>query len=221
MSAFGGKADMLQCPLFHRKRTLNARRINETASCGHSRIRRNTQNLTQQLRTFEKPIGVGTTVIRMKDCRIRIELYGTMVDPLNQLPKPKDENGSDGSAMPNGTLDGFNHVLDFDEGLTHVFRVSTIVFLRQSFGDVASVRNLSISCRDQLLNILVILSHSGGLLLINLFAWQPWQLGDIGRDPLLFKYSRHVRRRTPQFLKRGKRMPSICNSSHLCTNWSS
>jgi hypothetical protein len=91
--------------------------------------------------------------------------------------------------MPNGTLDGFNHVLDFDEGLTHVFRVSAIVFFRQSFRDVASVRNLSISCCDQPLNILVILSHSGGLLLINLFARQPWQLGDIGRDPLLFKYS--------------------------------
>ena len=25
------------------------------------------------------------------------------------------------SFMPNGTLDGFNHVLDFEEGLTHVF----------------------------------------------------------------------------------------------------
>ena len=35
---------------------------------------RNTQNLTQQLRTFENPIGVGTTVIRMKDCRIRNEI---------------------------------------------------------------------------------------------------------------------------------------------------
>jgi len=91
--------------------------------------------------------------------------------------------------MPNGTLDGFNHVLDFDEGLTHVFRVSAIVFLRQSFRDVASVRNLSISCCDELLNVLVILSHSGGLLLINLFARQPWQLG---RDPLLFKYFRLV-----------------------------
>ena len=31
-------------------------------------------NLTQQLRTFENPIGVGTTVIRMKDCRIRNEI---------------------------------------------------------------------------------------------------------------------------------------------------
>src|SRR6516165_4282767 len=68
--------------------------------------------------------------------------------------------------MPNGTLDGFNHVLDFDKGLTHVFRVSAIVFLRQSFRDAASIRNLSISCCDQLLNVLVILSHSGGLLLI-------------------------------------------------------
>jgi hypothetical protein len=91
--------------------------------------------------------------------------------------------------MPNGTLDGFNHVLDFDEDLTHVFRVSAIVFFRQSFRDVAAVRNPSISCCNQPLNILVILSHSGGLLLINLFARQPWQLGDIGRDPLLFKYS--------------------------------
>ena len=33
--------------------------------------------------------------------------------------------------------------------------------------DVAAVRNLSISCCDQLLNVLVILHHSGGLLLIN------------------------------------------------------
>ena len=31
-------------------------------------------NLTQQSRTFENPIGVGTTVIRMKDCRIRNEI---------------------------------------------------------------------------------------------------------------------------------------------------
>ena len=80
---------------------------------------------------------------------------------------------------------------------------------------------IAISCCDQLLNVLVILSHSGGLLLINLFARRPWQLGHIGRDPLLFKYFRHVRRRTPQFLKLGQRMPSICNSGHLCTNWSS
>jgi tetratricopeptide (TPR) repeat protein len=75
--------------------------------------------------------------------------------------------------MPNGALDGFNHVLDFDEGLTHVFRVSAIVLLRQRFRDAASVPNLSISCCDQLLNVLVILSHSDGLLLINRFAQQP------------------------------------------------
>jgi hypothetical protein len=42
--------------------------------------------------------------------------------------------------MPNGTLDGFNHVLDFDEGLTYVFRISATLFLRQSFRDVAAVR---------------------------------------------------------------------------------
>jgi hypothetical protein len=82
-----------------------------------------------------------------------------------------------------GTLDGFNHVLDFDEALTQVFRVSAIVFFRQSFRDVASVRNLSISCCDQLLNVLIILSHSGSLLLIKLFAQQPPQLGDIRRNP--------------------------------------
>jgi hypothetical protein len=85
--------------------------------------------------------------------------------------------------MPNGTLDGFNHILDFDEGLTDVFRVSAILFLRQSSHDVAAVRNLSISCCDQLLNVFVILSHSGGLLLPNLFAQQLRQLGDIRRDP--------------------------------------
>jgi hypothetical protein len=84
--------------------------------------------------------------------------------------------------MPNGTLDGFNHVLDFDEGFTQVFCVSAVVFFRQSFRDVASVRNLSISCCHQLLNVLVILSH-GGLLLINLFAQQTGQLGDIAGDP--------------------------------------
>jgi hypothetical protein len=67
--------------------------------------------------------------------------------------------------MPNGTLDGLNHVLDFNEGLTHVFRVSATLFLRQSFRDVAAVRNLSISRCDQLLNVLVIVSHSDGLLL--------------------------------------------------------
>jgi hypothetical protein len=67
------------------------------------------------------------------------------------------------SLMPNGTLDSFNRVLDFDEGLTHVFRVTAIVFLRQTLRDVAAVRNLSISCCDQLLNVLVILSR-GGLL---------------------------------------------------------
>jgi len=44
------------------------------------------------------------------------------------------------SLMPNGTLDGFNHILDFDEGLTDVFRVSAILFLRQSSRDVAAVR---------------------------------------------------------------------------------
>jgi hypothetical protein len=87
------------------------------------------------------------------------------------------------SLMPNGTLDGFNHILDFDEGLTDVFRVSAILFLRQSSHDVAAVRNLSISCCDQLLNVFVILSHSGGLLLVNLFAQQLRQLGDIRRDP--------------------------------------
>src|SRR6516225_959926 len=117
----------------------------------------------------------------------------SVIDPKRTLDVLKSASEAEGrerlglwvgdiSLMPNGTLDGFNHVLDFDEGLTHVFRVSAIVFLRQSAGDVASVRNLSISCCDQLLNILVILSHSGGLLLINLFARQPWQLGDIGRS---------------------------------------
>jgi hypothetical protein len=39
------------------------------------------------------------------------------------------------------------------------------LFLRQSFRDVAAVRNLSISRCDQLLNVLVIVSHSDGLLL--------------------------------------------------------
>jgi hypothetical protein len=72
--------------------------------------------------------------------------------------------------MPNGTLDGFNRVLEFDEGITRVFRVTAIVFFRQSFRDVAAVRNLSISCCDQLLNVLVILSQSGGLLLIKLLC---------------------------------------------------
>jgi hypothetical protein len=63
------------------------------------------------------------------------------------------------SLMPDGTLDGFNYVLDFDEDLTQLLRVFAIVFLRQSFHDAASVRNLSISCCDQHLNVLVILSH--------------------------------------------------------------
>jgi hypothetical protein len=53
---------------------------------------------------------------------------------LNQLLNPKGENGSTFgstiSLMPNGTLDGFNQVLDFDEGLTHAFSISMIVFLR-------------------------------------------------------------------------------------------
>jgi hypothetical protein len=49
--------------------------------------------------------------------------------------------------MPNGTLDGFNRLLDFDERLTHVFRITAIVFLRQMRGDVTAVRNLPISCR--------------------------------------------------------------------------
>jgi hypothetical protein len=84
--------------------------------------------------------------------------------------------------MPNGTLDGFNHILDFDEGLTDVFRVSAILFLRQSSRDVAAVRNLSISRCDQLLNVFVILSHNGGLLLINLFAQQLRQLGAVQRQ---------------------------------------
>jgi hypothetical protein len=66
--------------------------------------------------------------------------------------------------MPNGTLNGFNRGLDFDEGLKQFFRVSAILLLLQSFRDIASVRNLPISCCDQLLSVLVILSHSGGLL---------------------------------------------------------
>jgi hypothetical protein len=67
------------------------------------------------------------------------------------------------SLMPNGTLDGFNCVLDFDESLTHVFRITAIVFLRQTLREVAPVRNVSVSCCDQSLNALVILNHSGGL----------------------------------------------------------
>ena len=43
------------------------------------------------------------------------------------------------SLMPNGTLNRFNHVLDFDEGLTHVFCVGAIVFHRQCFRDVTAV----------------------------------------------------------------------------------
>jgi hypothetical protein len=64
--------------------------------------------------------------------------------------------------MPNGTLDGFNCVLDFDESLTHVFRITAIVFLRQTLHQIASARNLSIPRCDQSLNVLVILNHSGG-----------------------------------------------------------
>jgi hypothetical protein len=82
------------------------------------------------------------------------------------------------SLMPNGAFDGFNRVLDFDESLTRVFRVTAIVFLRQMFCHVAAVRNLFISCCDQFLNVLVILSHSG-LLLIHPFAQQFRQLGDV------------------------------------------
>jgi hypothetical protein len=81
--------------------------------------------------------------------------------------------------MPNGTLDGFNRALDFDEGINQVFRVSAILLLRQSFRDVASVRNLSISCCDQLLSVLVILSHSGVLLLIKFFVQQLRQLSNV------------------------------------------
>jgi hypothetical protein len=58
-------------------------------------------------------------------------------------------------------------------GCNHVFRITAIVFLRQNLRDVAAVRNLSISCCDQLLNVFVILSHSGGLLLIDLLAQRP------------------------------------------------
>ena len=64
-----------------------------------------------------------------------------------------------------------------------MFSVSPpFLFLRQSSRDVAAVRNLSISRCDQLLKVFVILSHSGGLLLINLFAQQLRQLGDIHRN---------------------------------------
>jgi hypothetical protein len=88
--------------------------------------------------------------------------------------------------MPNSTLDGFNRVLAFDESLTRIFRVTAIVFLRQTLRDVAAVCNLSISCCDQLLNVLVILSHGGGLLLIDLFAHQLRQLSKIGSYPPRF-----------------------------------
>jgi hypothetical protein len=66
---------------------------------------------------------------------------------------------------------------------SRMFSVSPRLCFSAKASAMSSVRNLSISCCDQLLNILVILSHSGGLLLINLFARQPWKLGDIGRNP--------------------------------------
>ena len=48
-------------------------------------LKANTQNLTQQLRTFENPIGVGTTVIRMKDCRIRNEISLSRLELARRL----------------------------------------------------------------------------------------------------------------------------------------
>ena len=137
-----------------------------------------------------------------------------MVDPLNQLPKPKGENGSDfGSAIYLSCQTARSMASITSWILMKASRMFS-VSPRLCFSAKASAMSrrcvTSLSCCDQLLNILVILSHSGGLLLINLFARRPWQLGDIGRDPLLFKYFHHVRRRTPQFLKQGQRMPSIC-----------
>ena len=49
------------------------------------RLRRNTQNLTQQLRTFANPIVVGTTVIRMKRCRIRNEISLSRLELARRL----------------------------------------------------------------------------------------------------------------------------------------
>jgi hypothetical protein len=54
---------------------------------------------------------------------------------------------------------------------------------------------LALSCCDQLLNVFVILSHSGGLLLINLFAQQLRQLDESGRDPSRLVAGEHLRRR--------------------------
>jgi hypothetical protein len=85
--------------------------------------------------------------------------------------------------MPNGALDGFNRVLDFDEGFKQVLRVSAILLVRQIFRDVASVRNLSISCCDQLLSVLVILSHSSVLLLIKFFVQQLRQFSNVRCNP--------------------------------------
>jgi hypothetical protein len=64
-------------------------------------------------------------------------------------------------------------------------------------GTLDGVRNLSISCCDQLLNVFVILSHSGGLLLINLFAQQLRQLGDICRNPPGLVFGEQLGRRSP------------------------
>jgi hypothetical protein len=100
------------------------------------------------------------------------------------LLKPKGENGSDFGSTIYFSCQTARSMASITSWILMkasriVFRVSAILFLRQSSRDVAAVRNLSISCCDQLLNVFVILSHSGGLLLINLFAQQLRQLGDI------------------------------------------
>src|SRR6516165_7507587 len=58
------------------------------------RLRRNTQNLTQQLRTFANPIVVRTTVIRMKDCRIRNEMRQLLHYPVQHPADAVQEHGT-------------------------------------------------------------------------------------------------------------------------------
>ena len=55
---------------------------------------RTKQNLTQQLCTFENPIGVGTTVIRMKDCWIRNEMRQLLHYPVQHPADAVQEHGT-------------------------------------------------------------------------------------------------------------------------------
>jgi hypothetical protein len=57
--------------------------------------------------------------------------------------------------MCDSAFNGLYRVLDFDERLTHIFRVTARAFLRQCRRGVSTIFNLSIPRGNQFLNVLI------------------------------------------------------------------